>query len=437
MFLNKAQNLNYLNTFKIKNVEIPKFIYFNILEWKKNKNKLFKQIKEKLSKNICIRSSFYKEDSLQSSLAGKFESFINVGNNKKNITKSIENLIKQYKNFNSNQKFFSKNYFLIQNFVKNSICSGVVTNYTLSDGAPYYSINYNDLSKSTLSVTAGDKHSFRVLYVSRKSNGNIRSKKFKNIVEAVKKIEKIYHYKPLDIEFAVGNNFKIYILQIRPISTSFKWKSINENKFNNLLRKNKKKYQIIKKRNQNYGKKAVFGLMPDWNPAEIIGFQPNLFSYSLYKFLVTDQIWATSREEMGYKKLKKAKLMYSFTGKPYIDLRMSFNSLSPKNLNKKLEKKVINYWIDELLEKPYLHDKIEFDITENCFYFGLKEKIKKKYNFLNKKEKQLFINCLKNLTNNILTDYKLEFEKMNNDISILEKFRVKTIKLYLKKKKMR
>ena len=435
MFLNKAQNLNYLNTFKIKNVEIPKFIYFNILEWKKNKNKLFKQIKEKLSKNICIRSSFYKEDSLQSSLAGKFESFINVGNNKKNITKSIENLIKQYKNFNSNQKFFSKNYFLIQNFVKNSICSGVVTNYTLSDGAPYYSINYNDLSKSTLSVTAGDKHSFRVLYVSRKSNGNIRSKKFKSIVKAVKKIEKIYHYKPLDIEFAVGNNFKIYILQIRPISTSFKWKSINENKFNNLLRKNKKKYQIIKKRNQNYGKKAVFGLMPDWNPAEIIGFQPNLFSYSLYKFLVTDQIWATSREEMGYKKLKKPKLMYSFTGKPYIDLRMSFNSLSPKNLNKKLEKKVINYWIDELLEKPYLHDKIEFDITDNCFYFGLKEKIKKKYNFLNKKEKQLFINCLKNLTNNILTNYKLEFEKMNNDISILEKFRVKTIKLYLEKKK--
>ena len=65
--------------------------------------------------------------------------------------------------------------------------------------------------------------------------------------------------------------------------------------------------------------------MPDWNPAEIIGFQPNLFSYSLYKYLVTDEIWAKSREDMGYKKLFKPKLMYSFSGKPYIDLRMSFN----------------------------------------------------------------------------------------------------------------
>ena len=29
MFINKAQNLNYLEKFKIKNTGIPKFIYFN------------------------------------------------------------------------------------------------------------------------------------------------------------------------------------------------------------------------------------------------------------------------------------------------------------------------------------------------------------------------------------------------------------------------
>jgi len=58
MFLNKALNLNHLNTFKIKNVEIPEFIFFNILDWKKNKHELFNKIKKKLSKKICIRSSF-------------------------------------------------------------------------------------------------------------------------------------------------------------------------------------------------------------------------------------------------------------------------------------------------------------------------------------------------------------------------------------------
>jgi hypothetical protein len=434
MFTNKAENLEYLESFKLTNVEVPRFIFFNLSEWKKNKKKIILRIKNQLKKKICIRSSFYKEDSAKSSLAGKFDSFIDITNNKKNIVYSIENLINQYRKYDSKSKFFSKNYFLVQNYIQASICSGVITNYSLGDGAPYYTINYNDFSNSTLSVTAGDKDGFRVLYVSRNSKENIRSLKFKIIIEAVKRIEKIYNYKPLDIEFAVGKNFKVYILQIRPISTVFKWKPINISKFKSLLNKCENKYKKIKKRNERYGKKAVFGLMPDWNPAEIIGFQPNLFSYSLYKFLVTDEVWATARCRMGYKKLKKPKLMYSFSGKPFVDLRMSFNSLLPKSLNYRLEKKITTFWIDQIIKKPYYHDKIEFEITDNCFYFGLKNKIYKKYNFLNKKEKIKFYNSLKSLTNNILKDYKKNFFQMNSDIINLEKFRVKTIKNYILKK---
>jgi phosphohistidine swiveling domain-containing protein len=434
MFKNKAQNLEFLNSYKIDNVEVPKFFIFDVSDWKKNKKILIEKINKKLNKKICIRSSYYKEDNSKSSLAGKFDSFIDIKNNKKNIINSIENLINQYQSFDAKKKFFLKNYFIIQNYIQSSICSGVITNYSLGDGAPYYSINYNDLSNSTLSVTAGDKDSFRVLHVSRNSNENIRSTKFKKIIEAVKRIEKIYNYKPVDIEFALGKNLKVYILQIRPISTVFKWKSINKNKFQSLLNKSESKYQKIKKRNKRYGKKAVFGLMPDWNPAEIIGFQPNLFSYSLYEFLVTNEIWATARNQMGYKKLKKPKLMYSFSGKPFVDLRMSFNSLLPKSLNNRLEKKITTFWIEEIIKKPYYHDKIEFEITDNCFYFGLNDKISKKYNFLNKKEKINFYNSLKILTNKILKDYKKNFLKMNNDIVNLEKIRTKIIKKYILKK---
>ena len=434
MFLNKAQNLNHLSKFKITNVEIPKFIFFNVEEWKTNKNLLVDRVTKSLGSRICIRSSFYKEDSSKSSLAGKFESFIDIKNNKKNIIISVTNLINQYKKFDKNKKFFLKNYLIIQNFVKNSICSGVITNYTLSDGAPYYSINYNDQTSSTLSVTAGDKNSYRVIHISRNSKKNIRSIKFKKIIHAIKKIENIYHFKPLDIEFALNKNYKVFILQIRPISTSFKWRKINQNKFNNLLKINERKFKKISKRNSIYGNKPIFGLMPDWNPAEIIGFQPNLFSYSLYKFLVTDEIWSKAREEMGYKKLKKPKLMYSFTGKPYIDLRMSFNSFLPKDLNRKIQKKITNYWISQLVQKPYLHDKIEFEITDNCYYFGLEKKVKKNYYFLSQDEKKIFINSLKLLTNNILKNYKNEFYDMKTKLLDLENFRILCIEQYLNEK---
>ena len=44
MFINKAQNLSHLSKFKISNVEIPKFIFFNVGEWKTNKNLLIHKV---------------------------------------------------------------------------------------------------------------------------------------------------------------------------------------------------------------------------------------------------------------------------------------------------------------------------------------------------------------------------------------------------------
>ena len=36
-FVSKAQNLEFLNNLKIKKINIPKFYYFNINDWKKKK----------------------------------------------------------------------------------------------------------------------------------------------------------------------------------------------------------------------------------------------------------------------------------------------------------------------------------------------------------------------------------------------------------------
>ena len=93
MFINKAQNLGFLSKFKIANVEIPKFIFFSVGEWKINKDFLINKITQSLGKRICIRSSFYREDSSKSSLAGKFESFIDIKNDKININASVINLV--------------------------------------------------------------------------------------------------------------------------------------------------------------------------------------------------------------------------------------------------------------------------------------------------------------------------------------------------------
>ena len=74
------------------------------------------------------------------------------------------------------------------------------------------------------------------------------------------------------------------------------------------------------------GNTNIFGQMPDWDPAEMIGKTPRALSFSLYEKLITNHIWADARELMGYKKIHFKKLMQSFAGQPYIDVRLSLNS---------------------------------------------------------------------------------------------------------------
>ena len=52
--------------------------------------------------------------------------------------------------------------------------------------------------------------------------------------------------------------------------------------------------------------------MPDWNPAEIIGRRPTPLALSLYRELITDNIWALQRRDYGYKNLENSGLLSSF-----------------------------------------------------------------------------------------------------------------------------
>ncbi len=126
-----------------------------------------------------------------------------------------------------------------------------------------------------------------------------------------------------------------------------------------------------------HGSRAIFGVMPDWNPAEIIGVRPGPLSLSLYRELVTDAIWAYQRDNYGYQNLRSFPLLVSFHGLPYIDVRVSFNSFVPRDVPDDLAGRLVNYYIDRLLSEPQLHDKIEFEIIFSCYTLDLPKRIGK------------------------------------------------------------
>jgi len=364
-FISKA---NTLNNLKIKSAQIPDFIFFYVKNY--NQEKIFKLIKKKINGNkLIVRSSCYGEDGSNSSMAGKFLSIPNILKKKTLVDIAVKKVIKSYKNKKS-----EKNQVIIQKHIDDAKLSGVITTRDLNTSAPYICINFSAGKNSDI-VTSGKKNTQTIFYL--RDLKKIKDKILIKLNKLVNELGKRFPNQELDIEFIFNRNYKLYLLQVRKLN--LKKKVIFENlEYKKALYKLYKKIDKLQIRHHNLlGSTTYFGVMPDWNPAEIIGIKPKPLALSLYQELITNSIWAKNRDELGYRNLKSNRLMTTFLGTPYIDLRVDFNSWIPKNIEKRLAEKLVNYYLKQFKRKRSSHDKIEFDIVLTCFNNNISKKLKK------------------------------------------------------------
>jgi phosphohistidine swiveling domain-containing protein len=398
--LSKAECQKFLLKKKIKlKIEVPQTILFTKAKYLKNSKLIYQSVKKKFKKKkIVIRSSSKKEDNHLTSLAGKYKSFLNIELNYKNFKKYTGEVIKDLE---LNDQIF------IQNFISKPSISGVIFTLDPSNNSPYYIINY-DKSKKTNLVTSGIKNpSIKKKVIFRDTK--FLPKEFSGIIKKVKGIEKLFNSNSLDIEFAVKNK-KLIIFQVRPLV--FKKKKQKKILYT-LINLEKKIKKINLKNPLLAGKRTFLSNMSDWNPAEMIGNKPKPLALSLYSELITDSIWAEQRDKYGYKNVFPNPLMINLGGIPYIDLRVDINSFLPKQLDKKLENKIVNYYLNKLNKNPSLHDKIEFEIIETCYDFNSKKNLQ---NFLRGKDLTNYLNSLKHITNFAISSKLLDEDIKKNKI---------------------
>ena len=448
----KAETLKDLSLLNKKlKFKIPKIFFFNYKQWLNDRDTVIKKINKKfINELIAIRSSARDEDQKKQSNAGKFRSVMNVpSNNKKQLVSSIN---KVFRSYSAHRNIYSNDQILIQTMINKISMSGVIFTQNLENRSPYYVINYDDTSGSTSSVTSGiGEASNRILYIHRDHYKQIRSLRFKNLIEAVKNLENKLLDNNLDIEFAVDKNFNSYLFQVRQLHKN----NINRSKdFKFKLEKKLKKLSILiekksRKQKNILGQRSIFGNMPDWNPAEIVGRIPRKLDLSLFQKLITNDTWCKARAIMNYKKIGPRKLLEIFSGQPYVDTRLSFNSFLPNKIGNRLGEKIVNQWIKKLKDEPHQHDKIEFNVAITCFTFDIDSKIKKVLPLLNKKEKSFFIkqnhiqtiNLIKNknkiygIETQINKIYQLKnFYKRYKHINFYEDLRELKEKIYICKK---
>lgn len=227
----KADVINSLS--KIKgHYNIPKTYSFKVREWDNNKNKIYKIIKKKFKNcRVAIRSSSKSEDKVYESQAGKYESILNVGIfDKKKFFKNVSRVIKSYRPKNS------LNQVIIQKMITNVSMSGVIFTKDIENGNNYYVVNYDDVTGKTNTVTSGQGiFSNRILYIFKQKKNQVRSPRFKKLVKGVSDLEKKLKSDNLDIEFAITRKLKLYIFQVRLITTTKKWKTLNFTKHSKIL----------------------------------------------------------------------------------------------------------------------------------------------------------------------------------------------------------
>ena len=408
-FITKGQTLLKLKRYGFN---VPKLILIKQENFLINYNLYLKEISKSFKNKISIRSSARDEDTSNNSRAGKYKSFLNIDSQNKFLVRiKINEVIKSYKRKKNNE-------IIIQEMVKDNYLSGVCTTVDLHNYLPLININY-DINSRTDTVTSGSKNS-KTLTILEEKYHNIKDKKIKNLVKEIKKLKNYFKSELLDVEFSINKTGKVYILQSRKIILPKNKKIFSLKIYKKVLKKIEKK--ILKLQEKNYdlhGNTNCFGVMPDWNPAEIIGIKPKPLALSLYKELITDHIWAKNRLQYGFRNLESHHLMTTFYGTPYVDARVDFNSWIPKDLNEKISKKLVNFYLKKFRKNKSLHDKIEFKILFTCFTANTLSRLK---NELSSNFSKYEIYLIKN---SLIKINKIAYNSSFDDIKKINKLKIK------------
>jgi len=298
---------------------------------------------------LVVRSSSNSEDGVHKSNAGKYTSVLNVSTRIDSLVPAILEVFNSYDSDDLND------HVIIQKMTTNSIYSGVIFTRDLRLSSPYYIINYSESSDTTL-VTSGKAANKKVIL----RGANNLSEPWISLQTSIKEIEALFINLPLDIEFSIKDENEIIIHQVRPLVIGTRTLSNFDSDLKNKLRDD---VSLLFKSQTN----LYLSDMSFWNPSEIIGSNAYPMAYSLYDKLITRKAWNQGISELGYSKVDFP-LMVRVGNKPYINLQHTFIALTPMQINQEIKKKLAHFYLEELKIKPYLHDKVEFELIFNSYY---------------------------------------------------------------------
>lgn len=377
----KAETLEALAP-RLRTARVLPQVRFTVGEWRADAAGIVERFTRArwADEAVIVRSSARLEDAPAASQAGRFAS-IGPVRGPRELRAAIEDVVASLAPFGSGDGGVgdAEDQVFLQPFLADVQVSGVALTRDPASGARYAIVSYDETSGRTDGITSGCAETRRTYYrhagASQAPEGHLGA-----VLALTDELERLLGRDALDVEYAVDAEGALVLLQVRPLATSRAVRAATPGATGEEARALQRIAGRIRALGEPhpylYGTRAVFGTMPDWNPAEVIGVRPKPLALSLYKELITDSIWAYQRHNYGYRNLRSFPLVVSLGGLPYIDVRVSFNSFVPADLDEDLGRRLVDHYTQRLLDSPVDHDKVEFSIVHSSYTLDLPERMR-------------------------------------------------------------
>lgn len=360
----KAQTLLALES-RLCTATVPPLEIVSLVDWLNQPGRILSRLKARNWSCMAVRSSAAQEDGTEGSMAGAFLTRLNV--RPEDLAEACGQVAWAMAEHPGDHQFF------VQPMVEDVVIAGVAFTHDPNGGGPYHVINYSEGGR-TDAVTSGHAAGLQACYIHHAAPAG--PEPLAGVVALLRELGCLFSEMALDVEFAVRRDGAVVLLQVRPLVLRVSQPDPKAHtawieRIAGRVAAGQARHPFL------FGKRTVYGVMPDWNPAEIIGVRPHPLALSLYKDLVTDAIWAYQRDNYGYRNLRSFPLLQSFEGIPFIDVRVSFNSFLPKDLPDDLAERLTDHYLDTLVAHPTWHDKVEFDVVFSCYSFDLPDRLER------------------------------------------------------------
>jgi glutamine kinase len=398
----KAETLEQLAPI-VRAARVLPLLYFPVEAWQTDPERLLDEVLSRPwgAQPLIVRSSTRQEDDPGTLMPGSYLSVAGV-DGRDALRDAVDAVIDSYRRRTDRPlaEQLGEQLVLVQPLVRNAGMTGVVFTCDPNSGAPYLVVNYEENGDSA-AVTSGSRARLRTFYAWKANGGDGGDPRLRRLVAMARELEEVLEHSNLDIEFAFDDTGELYLLQVRPMVIETR---LDNDDHEQALTAIANKVRTAGQPHPHLcGRRTVFGVMPDWNPAEIVGTRPHPLALSLYRRLITDGLWADQRARYGYRDVRGFPLMVDFCGLPYVDVRESCNSLIPADIADDIAERLVDHYIDRLAENPELHDKVEFDVVFSCYSFTVQERLSNQAEHLfSVQERDDIVSSLRTLTNQLM-----------------------------------